>query len=184
MIARILTQSPSETEDVGRRLGQALVAGDLVSLEGDLGAGKTLFVKGMAAALGYDPTDVQSPTFTLVNEYRGERLTLYHLDLYRLEDPLEEIDALGFDEYLQPEDGVTAVEWGNLASEALARSRFDVVIDSVSQGREITLNALELEPERVAEMRRLFHSQASGGSTRESGESNGSAVPADGGLPN
>lgn len=183
-IARILAQSPSETEGVGRRLGQALVAGDLVNLKGDLGAGKTLFVKGLAASLGYDPTDVQSPTFTLVNEYRGERLPLYHLDLYRLDDPLAEIDALGFDEYLQPYDGVTAVEWGDLAPQALAPRRIDVMIDIVSQGREITLHALELEPERIEELRRLFRSPASSRPHIEAERGPGGlASPADGGRP-
>ena len=111
-IATIVTETPAETEAVGRVLGRALVPGDLVNLQGDLGAGKTLFVKGLAASLGYDPHDVQSPTFTLVHEHRGERLTLYHLDLYRLDDALAEIEALGFEEYLEPEDAVTAVEWG------------------------------------------------------------------------
>lgn len=137
-------------------LGKVLAAGDLVSLKGQLGAGKTLFVKGMAASLGYDPDDVQSPTFTLVHEYRGQRLTLYHLDLYRLDDALFEIEALGFDEYLQPDDGATAVEWGDLALEALAPRRFDVVIDTLEEGREIALYALGMEPERVEELKQYF----------------------------
>ena len=136
-------------------LGKVLAAGDLVSLKGQLGAGKTLFVKGMAASLGYDPDDVQSPTFTLVHEYRGQRLTLYHLDLYRLDDALFEIEALGFDEYLQPDDGATAVEWGDLALEALAPRRFDVVIDTLEEGREIALYALDGE----LELRRLLNAQ-------------------------
>lgn len=155
-IARIHTQSPAETEGVGRRLGRALVAGDLVNLKGDLGAGKTLFVKGLAASLGYDPAEVQSPTFTLVHEYRGERLTLYHLDLYRLDDPIADIEALGFDEYLDPRDGVVAVEWGERAPEALARRRLDVVFDILGHERKITLRAREMESERVQALRRAL----------------------------
>lgn len=184
-VAKVQTQNPSETEVLGRRLGKALVAGDLVNLKGDLGAGKTLFVKGLAASLGYDPTDVQSPTFTLVNEYRGERLTLYHLDLYRLDDPLDEIDALGFDEYLHPDDGATAVEWGELALEALTTSRIDVVIDTLDQGREITLYAVNLEPERVEELRRLLGAPADANrdnsSPHQAGKRDSSTAPPDGG---
>lgn len=155
-IATILTQSPAETQAVGRILGRALVAGDLINLQGDLGAGKTLFVKGLAASLGYDPHDVQSPTFTLVHEHRGERLTLYHLDLYRLEDALTEIEALGFEEYLEPHDAVTAVEWGERGEEALSRRRFDVVFEILGSQRRITLYAREIAPARVDSLRRAF----------------------------
>lgn len=155
-IATIVTETPAETEAVGRVLGRALVAGDLVNLQGDLGAGKTLFVKGLAASLGYDPHDVQSPTFTLVHEHRGERLTLYHLDLYRLDDALAEIEALGFEEYLEPEDAVTAVEWGERGEPALSRRRFDVVFEVLGSRRRITVYAREIERERIKELQRAF----------------------------
>ena len=85
----------------------ALQPGAVVLLSGDLGAGKTAFVRGLAAGLGIDPGEVSSPTFTLVQEYRGGRLTLYHVDLYRLQP--EEVDDLGLDELT--EAGVTAIEW-------------------------------------------------------------------------
>ena len=102
------THSEGETAAVGRELAQRLIAGDAVLLYGDLGAGKTAFVRGLAEGLGVLPEDVSSPTFTLVQEYRGGRLTLFHADLYRLSDP-REIDDLGLDEIAA--DGVLAIEW-------------------------------------------------------------------------
>jgi|GEM_PF-203703 len=159
-IAKVYTRSPDETERLGRAFGRALVAGDLVNLQGQLGAGKTLFVKGIAASIGFDPAEVQSPTFTLVHEYRGEKLTLYHLDLYRLDNPAGEIDALGFEEYLDPQDAIAAVEWGERAPQALPSRRFDVVFDVTDHGRVITFWAQRMEPERVETMRRLLLASA------------------------
>lgn len=104
----IATASESETAAVGRELAATLGAGDVVLLYGDLGAGKTAFVKGLAEGLGVARDEVSSPTFTLVQEYRGGRLTLFHVDLYRLDDPREIVD-LGLDEIA--ENGVLAIEW-------------------------------------------------------------------------
>ena len=92
----------------GRALAETLGAGSIVLLWGDLGAGKTAFVRGMASGLGINPAEVSSPTFTLVQEYRGGRLPLHHVDLYRLASI--ETDDLGLDE-LTLEGGVTAIEW-------------------------------------------------------------------------
>ncbi len=80
----VVTRSEEETEDVARRLASTLAAGDVLLVSGNLGAGKTAFVRGVAAGLGIHPDDVASPTFTLIHEYRGGRLVLYHADLYRL----------------------------------------------------------------------------------------------------
>jgi len=91
-------------------------AGDVLALTGDLGAGKTQFVKGLASGLGVN-ADVTSPTFTLIHEYRGGRLPLYHIDCYRLET-LDELLAIGVDEYLRS-DGVTAIEWADKFAELL-----------------------------------------------------------------
>ena len=102
------SRSEQDTAAIGRELGATLAAGDVVLLHGDLGAGKTAFVRGLAAGLGVDAQEVSSPTFTLVQEYRGGRLPLFHVDLYRLNDP-REIDDLGLDEIA--EDGVLAIEW-------------------------------------------------------------------------
>jgi tRNA threonylcarbamoyladenosine biosynthesis protein TsaE len=109
MAARtVTTQSEDETAAVGRELAAALSAGDVLLLHGDLGAGKTAFVRGLAEGLGVARDEVSSPTFTLIQEYRGGRLTLFHVDLYRIEDP-REFDELGLDEIA--EDGVLAIEW-------------------------------------------------------------------------
>lgn len=95
--------------DVGARLAETLDAGAVVALGGDLGAGKTHFVKGFARGLGYDPHAVRSPTFTIVQEHVGGRLPLYHFDAYRVSSPEEFVD-LGFEEYVYG-DGITVIEW-------------------------------------------------------------------------
>ncbi len=103
----ILTRSDAETEAVGAQLGTRLFPGARVLLHGELGAGKTAFVRGLAQGLGIDPDEVSSPTFTLVQEYRGGRLPLFHVDLYRLASG--EVDDLGLDALAA--DGVVAIEW-------------------------------------------------------------------------
>ena len=107
MNTETITTSEEETSTAGERLAQSLGAGDVVLLYGDLGAGKTAFVRGLAKGLGVDPAEVSSPTFTLVQEYAGS-LTLYHVDLYRLE--AREVDDLGLEELVLG-DGVVAIEW-------------------------------------------------------------------------
>lgn len=104
----IATYSETETAAAGRELAARVHPGDVVLLTGDLGAGKTAFVRGLAEGLGIDASEVTSPTFTLIQEYSGGRLCLYHVDLYRLK-PIE-VDDLGLDE-LTGEGGVTAIEW-------------------------------------------------------------------------
>jgi len=103
-----ISHSPAETESVGEAWGRAARRGLVIGLSGDLGAGKTQLVKGIARGLGIEAR-VHSPTFTLVNEYPGGRLALFHLDLYRLETP-EQIVGAGLEEFLRP-DGVTVIEW-------------------------------------------------------------------------
>ena len=103
-----VTRSEEETHAVARVLAATLAAGDVVLLSGTLGAGKTAFVRGIAAGLGIDPGEVSSPTFTLIHEYRGGRLILYHADLYRLDGAAT--DDLGLEE-MGAADGVLAVEW-------------------------------------------------------------------------
>lgn len=107
MSSTLTTQSEEETSAAGEQLAAELRAGDIVLLYGDLGAGKTAFVRGLARGLGAPPGDVSSPTFTLVQEYHG-RVTLYHVDLYRLEP--KEVDDLGLEELVLG-DGVVAIEW-------------------------------------------------------------------------
>jgi tRNA threonylcarbamoyladenosine biosynthesis protein TsaE len=107
-MSTLTTTSEQETSAAGREFARNLTAGAIVLLSGDLGAGKTAFVRGMAEGLGIQPGDVSSPTFTLIQEYRGGRLPLYHVDLYRLQ--AIEVEDLGLDE-LTLEGGVTAIEW-------------------------------------------------------------------------
>jgi tRNA threonylcarbamoyladenosine biosynthesis protein TsaE len=106
----VTTQSEEETAAIGREVGSTLSAGDVLLLYGDLGAGKTAFVRGLAEGLGIRRDEVSSPTFTLIQEYRGGRLPLFHVDLYRIEDP-REFDELGLEEIA--EDGVLAIEWAD-----------------------------------------------------------------------
>ena len=122
-----VTHSEDETADVARGLASRLEAGDVLLLSGNLGAGKTAFVRGLAAGLGVDPEDVSSPTFTLVHEYRGGRLTLYHADLYRLERVATE--DLGLEE-MGVSDGVLAIEWPDRLAHALPGAR-DIHIEVV-----------------------------------------------------
>jgi tRNA threonylcarbamoyladenosine biosynthesis protein TsaE len=96
--------------DVGRELSASLSRGAVVLLYGDLGAGKTAFVRGLAEGLGVSRDEVSSPTFTLIQEYRGGRLTLFHVDLYRIGDP-REFEELGLDEIAL--EGVMAIEWAD-----------------------------------------------------------------------
>jgi tRNA threonylcarbamoyladenosine biosynthesis protein TsaE len=122
-VTAIATASESETAAVGRDLAATLSAGDVVLLYGDLGAGKTAFVRGLAEGLGVASDEVSSPTFTLVQEYRGGRLTLFHVDLYRLDDR-REVDDLGLDEIAA--DGILAIEWAE---------KLDKVVQSVGERR-------------------------------------------------
>lgn len=118
----MVSNSAEETNLIGERLASLLEAGDVLTLEGDLGAGKTTFTKGIAKGLGVKRT-VNSPTFTIVKEYEG-RLPLYHMDVYRLEDSDEDI---GFDEYFNG-NGVSVVEWAQFIEEYLPTDRLDIRI--------------------------------------------------------
>ena len=117
----VVSDDPGQTAAIGAALAGWLRDGDVVLLHGDLGAGKTTLVQGIAAALRVDAV-VSSPTFTLVNEYEGGLLApvanLYHLDLYRLHGG-EELASIGFEDYIAPSDGVTLIEWPERAAEAL-----------------------------------------------------------------
>jgi tRNA threonylcarbamoyladenosine biosynthesis protein TsaE len=106
--AERVTHSEAETAAVATELAATVQPGNVILLSGDLGAGKTAFVRGLAVGLGIDPDEVSSPTFTLIHEYRGGRLTLYHADLYRLERAAAE--DLGLEE-VGVSDGVLAIEW-------------------------------------------------------------------------
>lgn len=123
----VLTHGVDETRALGERLGRTLVAGDTVAIVGELGAGKTAFVQGLARGLGITST-VSSPTFTIVKEHDG-RVPLFHVDFYRLEHAAE-LANIGFDDYFE-RGGVVAVEWADRFWDALPRRRIEVRIELV-----------------------------------------------------
>lgn len=128
-VTRVLhSTGPADTASLATALATELQAGDVIGLVGDLGAGKTLFVQSVAKAVGV-PEDVRvtSPTFTLINEYHGGRLPVYHADLYRLERA-RELDEIGLDELCRRGDGVVFVEWAD-RFEALPRDHLQIHID-------------------------------------------------------
>lgn len=144
------SRSPEETRQLGYQLGKIITQGIVIALEGNLGAGKTLFVKGLAHGLGAtDP--VTSPTFTLINLYEG-RLPLAHFDVYRLPTP-EALEELGYDEFFYGE-GVTAVEWSDTIQDYLPEDFLQVMlepqsIEGQSEGRQITFIPHGEEAERL-----------------------------------
>ncbi len=138
-----VTHSREETEALGARLANALSEGRVVAFTGDLGAGKTAFVSGMARALGVEER-VTSPTFTIVNEYEGGRLPLFHFDMYRL-DSADELFHVGWEDYLA-RGGVCAVEWSENVAEAIEDDavRVSIVRGDGDDDRVITIEGVEL----------------------------------------
>jgi tRNA threonylcarbamoyladenosine biosynthesis protein TsaE len=138
MIATITARCAAETQSVAAALGRMLQAGDLVVLSGDLGAGKTTFVQGLARALGVDGP-VTSPTFTIVQEYDAT-IPIAHVDVYRLHR-IQELHDLGFEEML--EDRIVLIEWGEMVAPLLPRDRVDVHLemDDDPDTRLITIDA-------------------------------------------
>ena len=129
------TSSEAETESVARAFAARLEPGDVLLIEGPLGAGKTAFVRGLAAGLGAPPASVSSPTFTLIQEYDGGRLRLFHADLYRLTPP--EAGDLGLG--ATGEDGVLAIEWPDRWLDAPANAVRISIARPGDRGREITI---------------------------------------------
>ena len=128
MTREITTQSPEETIAFGRTLAELLAPPKLVLLRGDLGAGKTTLVKGLAAAFeAAAEEDVTSPTFTLVHEYHGPRANLYHIDLYRV-DTLRELDTLGLDD-LRSDDSILLIEWGEKFPRLLRERDVEIALE-------------------------------------------------------
>lgn len=135
----VTTHSESETGEVARSLADRLPGGSILLLSGDLGAGKTAFVRGLAEGLGIDPLDVSSPTFTLIQEYRGGRLLLHHVDLYRLTSP--EVDDLGLDE-MTLDGGITAIEWPDRLPRSFASAVLVVMTHGDGDTRSIAIENL------------------------------------------
>ena len=144
MARRYVSNSEGETEDLGRRLGLRLGPGAVVAYTGDLGAGKTAFTRGLARGLDISER-VTSPTFTIVNEYEGGRLPLFHFDMYRLEGA-DALFDIGWEDYLD-RGGVCAVEWSELAEEALPPETVFVTIarsPEADNSRVITIEGVDL----------------------------------------
>ena len=140
----VLTRSEAETEALGARLAAVLAPGSVVAYQGGLGMGKTAFTRGLARGLGYKGR-VTSPTFTIVNEYEGGRLPLFHFDMYRLEGA-DALFDIGWEDYLD-RGGVCAVEWSELTEEALPPETVFVTIARSPEGenaRVITIEGVDL----------------------------------------
>ncbi len=137
MVETFETATVTETEQIAEHFGQTLTGGETVLLQGEMGAGKTHFCKGLAKGLGVDDV-VTSPTFALHNSYKG-RLTLNHFDFYRIDDPAE-AEILGLDEFFYDKQGVSVIEWGDNVKDLIPPTRITVTIDKIGgDSRRITI---------------------------------------------
>ena len=144
MISQIKTEGPEQTWAAAAALMESLEPGTVIALHGDLGAGKTCFIQGLAVAMGItDP--ITSPTYTLIGEYEG-RMKLNHIDLYRLANSIEAL-GIGLEEYLES-DGITAIEWAERAEEILPESMLHV---SIEKGCDEMSRQIEIWREVVCE---------------------------------
>ena len=135
-----LTNSPAETERVGAALGRILPAGTILAYRGDLGAGKTAFTRGLARGLGY-AEPVTSPTYTIVNEYLGGRLPLFHFDMYRLHSS-DDLWDIGWEDYLD-RGGICAVEWSENVDDAMEGAIYVTIEKTGEESRRITIEGGE-----------------------------------------
>lgn len=122
----IETNSEEETYQFGKMLGESAKVGDIYTLMGDLGVGKTVFSKGLGAGLGIEET-INSPTFTIIQVYESGRMPFYHFDVYRIGD-VEEMDELGYEDYFYG-NGLVMIEWANLIEEILPQKRKEITIE-------------------------------------------------------
>lgn len=129
----VIVNSEEETKKLAREYASGLAGGDIVVLNGNLGSGKTFFIR--EAAGYFDVTSVSSPTFALVNEYEG-RVKIYHFDFFRI-NKIEELYDIGFEDYLRDTDAVIFIEWGNLFPEILPGKRKEILIKSVNEKQRI-----------------------------------------------
>ena len=135
-----LTNSPEETEKVGAALGHVLKPGTILAYRGDLGAGKTAFTRGLARGLGY-AEPVTSPTYTIVNEYLGGRLPLFHFDMYRLASS-DDLWDIGWDDYLE-RGGICAVEWSENVDDAMENAVYVTIHKTGETSRRIEIEGGE-----------------------------------------
>lgn len=138
MMKKFISKNQKQTNEIAKEFVKSLKKGDIVLLKGDLGAGKTTFVKGVVKALQGDENNVTSPTFTILNEYDLQQFSIYHFDLYRLSDP-NELCNIGYEEYFYG-DGVCFVEWPERAEEFFDKNVKVVQINKLGENqREIVL---------------------------------------------
>lgn len=134
---KIITHSPEETINAAKKIGALLKAGDIIAYKGGLGAGKTTFTRGLAIGLGLGD-NVSSPTFALVNEYRGSNITLYHFDMYRIESE-DDLESTGFYDYPFDEN-IAAVEWSENIADFLPKNTVYITINTIDEAtREIII---------------------------------------------
>jgi len=131
----IICSTPAETFGFGEDLGASLKRGDVVLLSGELGAGKTLLTKGILNALGFDVDEVTSPSFTLVNLYKTQKLDIYHIDLWRLDSRHDIASAVGLDEIVDKLDAITIIEWADRLENVVFPNR-TIKIDISGDGDE------------------------------------------------
>ncbi|TMB73888.1 MAG: tRNA (adenosine(37)-N6)-threonylcarbamoyltransferase complex ATPase subunit type 1 TsaE [Chloroflexi bacterium] len=148
----LVSHSSLHTERIGERLARLARPGDVLALWGELGAGKTVLAKGVAAGLGLDPGDVASPTFIILREHYGGRMPFFHLDLYRLEG--QDLGSTGWEETLDG-GGITVIEWPDRAGDALPTDRLDVHLEHIADTKRRVL--LEPTGARSRELLRGFH---------------------------
>ncbi|HHV28032.1 tRNA (adenosine(37)-N6)-threonylcarbamoyltransferase complex ATPase subunit type 1 TsaE [Acetivibrio mesophilus] len=145
----IKTYSQEDTVEFGKKLGMLLKQGDIVCINGDLGTGKTVLTNGIAWALGINEY-ITSPTFTIVNEYERENISLYHFDVYRISDP-EEMYEIGFEEYLY-NGGVVVIEWADLIKDILPQDNIWITIEKdMKNGVDARIIRVEFNGERYRE---------------------------------
>lgn len=145
---KIITKTPQELAYLGGRMAQLLQPGDFLALDGDLGAGKTLFTQGLAQGLEV-AEEISSPTFTIIHEYESGRLPLYHMDVYRIKHP-EEMYDLGYEEYFYG-NGITVVEWAQLIAELLPEEYLGIEIAIAPEGRELRFSPYGAHYEHILE---------------------------------
>lgn len=143
MIGEFVCETPQDTFDLGEKLGAALRGGEMILLAGGLGAGKTLFTKGILYALRFDVDEVTSPSFTLVNLYKTEKFDVYHIDLWRIDERSDAASAVGLGEILEDEKAVTIIEWSErLKDFAFPEKTFCITIEGDGDdARKISINA-------------------------------------------
>lgn len=144
--------SPQDTFDLGEKVGESLSGGEMILLKGGLGAGKTLFTKGILYALDYDVDEVTSPSFTLVNLYRTAKFDVYHIDLWRIDEKFNAAAAVGLEEILEDKTAVTIIEWSErLRDFKFPEKTFEIEIKGDGDlAREISIKTLTSNENRIS----------------------------------